>query len=217
MKNPMDRQLEKRFSDRAVAIGREGETAAFGELLELLNSSSANARRLAASALGKLAWMGVDQAAAVAALAPVARDDPHAQTRQYATKALKASGAASRACLSDLRDVAANPSEPPYNRRDAASAVQFIEEALRIVAEQTEHRCQRCHQQEGKRLVSVYPADLPHLRTLLTTKLRLFGYTIGIDERSEATLHAAAPRIDERSEVSEPRVTTRPSLLAAGG
>ena len=336
MKNPMDRQLEKHLSDRAVVIGREGETAAFGELLELLQSSSANARRLAASALGKLAWMGVDQAAAVAALTPVARSDPHAQTRQYAIKALKAYGAASRACLSDLRDVAANPSEPPYNRRDAASAVQFIEEALRIVAEQTEYRCQRCHarvsadeyarsqqafqrtfcdrcfdeiflerrnfetqielnktieacdgtvvqshgerhiaewltahgiayrydakyriigefqirpdfylpeldlyieywgldtpqykmsmykkqmlyQQEGKRLISVYPADLPHLRTLLPTKLRLFGYTIGIDERSEATLHAAAPRIDERSEVSEPRVTTRPSLLAAGG
>ena len=127
----MDRQLEKHLSDRAVVIGREGETAAFGELLELLQSSSANARRLASSALGKLAWMGVDQAAAVAALAPLACADPHAQTRQYAIKALKAYGAASRACLSDLRDIAANPSEPPYNRRDAASAVQFIEEALR--------------------------------------------------------------------------------------
>ena len=96
MKNPMDRQLEKRLSDRAVAIGREGEVAAFGELLELLQSSSANARRLSASALGKLAWMGVDQAAAVAALAPVARRDPHAQTRQYAIKALKAYGAAAQ-------------------------------------------------------------------------------------------------------------------------
>lgn len=35
MKNPMDRQLEKRVSDRAVAIGREGEVAAAGELMEL--------------------------------------------------------------------------------------------------------------------------------------------------------------------------------------
>ena len=51
MKNPMDRKLEKRLSDRAVAIGREGEVAACGELLVLLRSSSANARRLAASAL----------------------------------------------------------------------------------------------------------------------------------------------------------------------
>ena len=81
MKNPMDRQLEKRLSDRAVEIGREGEVKAFDELLTLLRSSSANARRLAASALGKLAWMGVDQASAVASLAPVARGDPHRDER----------------------------------------------------------------------------------------------------------------------------------------
>lgn len=312
MKNTMDRQLEKRLSERAVAIGREGNAAAFGELIELLKSSSANARRLAASALGRLAWQGVDQAAAVAALAPVARVDPHAQTRQYAIKALKAYGAAARDCLSDLRDIAANPAEKEYNRHDAASAVQFIEEALRIAADQAEHRCQRCHariaadeyarsqqafqrpfcsrcfdevflerrnfetqvelnktiqardgtvvqsvgerriaewltahgltyrydakyriigefqirpdfylpeldlyieywgmdtpqykmsmykkqtlyQQEGKRLVSVYPADLPRLNTLLASKFRLFGYTIGIDARSEVSQPSETP------------------------
>lgn len=33
MKNPMDRPLEKRLSDRAVAIGRNGEVTAFDELL----------------------------------------------------------------------------------------------------------------------------------------------------------------------------------------
>jgi len=86
MKNPMDRQLEKRLSERAVTIGREGDTAAFAELLELLASSSANVRRLSASALGKLAWLGVDQAAAVVALMPVVRQDPHPQTRQYAIR-----------------------------------------------------------------------------------------------------------------------------------
>ncbi|MEI7437050.1 MAG: hypothetical protein WCL16_09640 [bacterium] len=57
----MDRQLEKSLSDRAVAIGREGNAAGFAELIELLRSSLANARRLAASALGKLAWLGVSQ------------------------------------------------------------------------------------------------------------------------------------------------------------
>ena len=45
----------------------------------MLSSASANVRRLAASALGKLAWLGMDQVAAVAALAPVARRDPHPQ------------------------------------------------------------------------------------------------------------------------------------------
>ena len=144
MKNPMDRQLEKRLSDRAVAIGREGEVEAFGELLKMLGSSSANARRLSASALGKLAWMGVDQAGAVAALAPVARGDPHPQTRQYAIKALKAYGAAARECLRDLQDLAHNPSEKDYVQRDAAAAVAFIEEAVRIAAAAAERRCQRC-------------------------------------------------------------------------
>lgn len=144
MKNPMDRKLENRLSDRAVAIGREGEVAACGELLVLLRSSSANARRLAASALGKLAWLGIDQAAAVAALAPVARRDPHAQTRQYAIKALKAYGVAARECLPDLRDLAVNGAEKDYVRRDAEAAVRFIEEAVRIAAAAAEHKCQRC-------------------------------------------------------------------------
>jgi HEAT repeats len=144
MKNPMDRQLEKRLSERAVAIGREGEVAAFRELLDLLGSSSANARRLAASALGKLAWMGVEQSRAVAALAPMARHDPHPQTRQYVIKALKAYGMAAAGCLHDLRDMAQNPSEKDYIQRDAASAVKFIEEAMKIAASQAESYCQRC-------------------------------------------------------------------------
>jgi len=308
----MDRQLEKRLSQRAVAIGREGNVSAFGELLEFLRSSSANVRRLSASALGKLAWMGVDQAAAVAALAPVARSDPHAQTRQYAIRALKAYGAASRDCLPDLRDMAANPSEKDYVRRDAASAAAFIEQALQIEAANAEHRCQRCssavtpeefarsnqafqrvfcdrcfdevflqrrnfetqvelnktieardgtvvqsegerriaewltahglayrydakyriigefqirpdfylpeldvyveywgldtpqykmsmykkqalYQQEGKRLISVYPRDLPRLGSLLSTKLRMFGYVVSVDERSEVSGDLSAP------------------------
>jgi len=140
----MDRHLEQRLSARAVAIGREGQVEAFEELLSLLRSSSPNVRRLSASALGKLAWMGVDQAAAVAALAPVARRDPHLQTRQYAIRALKAYGSHAEPCLHDLRDVAANPAETGYLRRDAAAAVAFIEEALRIAAASVQHRCQRC-------------------------------------------------------------------------
>lgn len=140
----MDRQLEKTLSQRAVAIGREGEAAAFGELIELLGSSSANVRRLAASALGKLAWMGVDQAAVVTALAPMARHDPHPQTRQYVIKALKAYGAAAQGCLHDLRDLAGNLSEKDYIQRDAVSAVKVIEEAMRVAASAIEQHCQRC-------------------------------------------------------------------------
>ena len=57
----MDRQLGKQHSDRVVSIGREGNPDGFDELLDDLQSSSANVRRLSASALGKLAWLGVDQ------------------------------------------------------------------------------------------------------------------------------------------------------------
>ena len=145
MKNPMDRQLEKQLSDRAVAIGREGKVEAFGELFQLLGSSSANVRRLAASAIGKLAWMGVDQTSAVAALAPVALRDPHPQTRQYAIKALKAYGAAAQECLRDLQDMARNPTEKNYIQRDAAAAATFIEEAVHIAASAAERHCQRCN------------------------------------------------------------------------
>ncbi len=35
---------------------------------------------------------------------------------------------------------------------------------------------QTLYQQEGKRLISVYPTDLPHLDAHLTAKLRLFGF-----------------------------------------
>jgi hypothetical protein len=38
------------------------------------------------------------------------------------------------------------------------------------------YKKQMLYQQEGKRLISVYPADLPRLGTLLAGKLRLFGH-----------------------------------------
>jgi hypothetical protein len=40
------------------------------------------------------------------------------------------------------------------------------------------YKKQLLYQQEGKRLVSVYPADLPRLGSLLSAKLRLFGYAV---------------------------------------
>jgi len=49
------------------------------------------------------------------------------------------------------------------------------------------YKKQTLYQQEGKRLVSVYPADLPELGILLPTKLRLFGYAVGMDERIDVS------------------------------
>ncbi len=41
------------------------------------------------------------------------------------------------------------------------------------------YKKQTLYQQEGKRLISVYPVDLPRLGTLLAAKLRLLGYAMG--------------------------------------
>ena len=49
------------------------------------------------------------------------------------------------------------------------------------------YKKQVLYQQEGKRLISVYPADLPRLSALLTAKPRLFGYSVSVDERSEVS------------------------------
>ncbi len=58
---------------------------------------------------------------------------------------MKAYGAAAQGCLHDLHDLAHNPAEKDYIRRDAAAAAAFIEEAVRIAAAAVEHRCQRCN------------------------------------------------------------------------
>ena len=138
----MDRVLEKRFAARAVELGRGGDGGALPELCGLLAKDSVEVRRLAASAIGKLAG-AAEAAAAVAALLPCLHD-PHPQVRQYAIKALKAYGAAAQPALADLRDLAAKAAEKDYNRRDATLAAQAIEEALRLAELQAEHRCQRC-------------------------------------------------------------------------
>jgi len=44
------------------------------------------------------------------------------------------------------------------------------------------YKKQILYQQEGKKLVSVYPADLSRLGTLLSAKLRLLGYAVGDGE-----------------------------------
>jgi hypothetical protein len=138
----MDRKLEKQFRERAFALGDSGDPAVLPELVTLTRSPVANVRRLAASAIGKLAGL-TEAKEAVAALHPLLQDD-HPQVRQYGIKAFKAYGVASRDTLFDLRDMTINPVEKNYNQRDARLAVETIEEALRVAEEQSVHCCQRC-------------------------------------------------------------------------
>lgn len=143
----MDRVIEKRISARAVELGNSGDANALPELLAMLPNPAPMVRRLAASAIGKLAGLS-DARAAVAGLQPLLRD-PHPQVRQYAVKALSAYGIAAVGAIADLRDMAANAREKDYNRRDAEIAIAVIQEAQRIAEAQAEHHCQRCHVSVG--------------------------------------------------------------------
>ena len=138
----MDRKLQQQFRERAVALGNSGDPAALPELVDLTRSPVANVRRLAASAIGKLSGI-VSVSEAVVALQSLLQDS-HPQVRQYAVKALKAYGTAAHDALADLRDIAINPIEKDYNRRDAKLAVETIEESVRIAEEESIHYCQRC-------------------------------------------------------------------------
>jgi hypothetical protein len=45
------------------------------------------------------------------------------------------------------------------------------------------------YQQEGKRVISVYPKDLPVLDSLLASKLRFFGFNVGVGARSKVSVN----------------------------
>jgi hypothetical protein len=138
----VDTKLEKQFRERAVELGNSGDPSVLPELVELTRSSAANVRRLAASAIGKLAGL-VDAGGAVSALVPMLRD-AKPQVRQYAASALSAFGSAAKCSLSDLRDMAISPVEKEYNNTGAKRAIAVIEEASRIAERQAIHCCQRC-------------------------------------------------------------------------
>jgi hypothetical protein len=144
MNSNMDPKQHQAAVQRALALGRESNPAGLPELARLLKTPSAEVRRLAASAIGKLASFGADASAALQALVPVALRDPHPQAQQYALKALKNYGAAARDHLPDLDDLAANERAKDYVRRAAHSAAEAIREALRLEQAGARHKCVRC-------------------------------------------------------------------------
>lgn len=138
----MDISNERRLAARATALGESADTAAAAELAALTRSESPLVRRLAASALGKLAGI-VPAPTVVDLLMPLLRD-AHPQVRQYAAKALGACGANAEAALPDLRDLYRNPVEKDYVKRSVLTAGTTIREACRIAAGQAVHTCQKC-------------------------------------------------------------------------
>ena len=135
---------ERQLAARATALGTSADATAFAELATLTRSESALVRRLAASALGKLAGL-VPATETVAILTALLRDS-HPQVRQYAAKALGAFGTAAESALPDLRDLYRRPDEKDYVKRSVLTAGKTIHEAARIAAQTTIHRCQKCGQ-----------------------------------------------------------------------
>lgn len=138
----MHKQIEKQHKKRAVELGNSGDPNVLPELIELAASPAAQVRKLAASAIGKLAQLA-DSQQAVNALQPLLQDD-FPQVRQYTVKALSAYGTDAVQVLSDLRDMAINPAETQYNQNGAKRAIETIEEARQIEERRAEHCCQRC-------------------------------------------------------------------------
>lgn len=138
----MDTKEEKELAARAVALGESGKAEAVSDLLAMLPHRAVQVRRLAVSALGKLAKVG-EASAVVPALIERLRD-PHPQVRQYAIKALTAYGVAAAPALPDLLDIADRSTEKEYNRRDAAKAIATLQETKRIAVEEAQVKCQRC-------------------------------------------------------------------------
>ncbi len=138
----MDLVNERQLAARAKALGESASVDAFPELAEFTRSESPLVRRLAASALGKLAGI-VDSAASVDLLRPLLAD-AHPQVRQYAAKALGAFGTAAECALPDLRDLFRNPAEKDYVKRSVETAGKTIREAVRIAEQNAVHQCGRC-------------------------------------------------------------------------
>ncbi len=144
MNSHMDIAQHQQCIQRALELGRTNDPVALQELTALIRMPSAEIRRLAASAIGKLADFGADPATAIASLLPIALRDPHPQAQQYALKALKCYGAAVSAHLHDLDDLAVNPRVKDYVCKAAHSAATAIREAVRLQEAGAQHRCLRC-------------------------------------------------------------------------
>ena len=145
MKSPMLPTEHHKAVQRALQLGRSGDPEALVELIELAKRPSNEVQRLSASAIGKLADFGADAEVAVSALAPLAIRGRHPQTQQYAIRALGKYGAAARAHVEDLWDLARNAAQRSYVRAAAKTVADAIEQAARDKEAGVRHRCQRCN------------------------------------------------------------------------
>ena len=138
----MNKGNERKLAARAKELGESADAGVFAELAGMCGSASPLVRRIAASALGKLAGI-VEGASAVPVLQPLL-GDIHPQVRQYAAKALGCFGPAAECALPDLRVLYANPAEKEYVKRTVLRSGKNIRASLDIAAREAVYRCQKC-------------------------------------------------------------------------
>lgn len=139
----MNAANERRLGARATALGNSADADALPELIGLTKSESPLVRRLAASAMGKLAGIATS-GPAVSALQPLLQDD-HPQVRQYAAKALGGFGIHAKSALQDLRDLYANPAEKAYVKRSVLASGKCIRKAVDLAEKRVVRHCRRCN------------------------------------------------------------------------
>ena len=125
--------------------GLEARENAARELLVFLDSEFADVRRLAASALGKMAPEKPAVSMILPKLIGVAVKDTHPQVRQYALKAIARYPREAILVLDDLKDVARDETAPLYVRNAAAEAVATVQEENRKKVFANRRFCARCH------------------------------------------------------------------------
>lgn len=132
-RTPASRHHEINSNDndlsRVVALGNSNDSSAITELIDFTKSSDGNERRLAASALGKLAGVKPDIYRAVDAL-EILLEDGKPQVRQYAMKAL---GKIGKMDQKKLESIINNPYEKTYN----VSLAKRLTQTLRKMGRQT--------------------------------------------------------------------------------
>ena len=138
----MDLKNERKLASHVRKLGESASSEVFQELANFAESESPLIRRLAASAVGKLAGI-VDSTASVDLLRPML-SDKHPQVRQYSAKALGAFGIASVCVLEDLRDMYINPKEKDYVKRSVVASGKIIKQAKEISEKGKKYKCSRC-------------------------------------------------------------------------
>ena len=119
-----------------------GET--WKELKDMLTSRFSYVRRLAASALGKLAPAAPPANLFLGDLLRLAESDECPLVRQYAVKAIGKYADFAESCLDRLKDIARESSAKGYLRSAAADAVAAIQTAHRRRMSRLQHWCARC-------------------------------------------------------------------------